>query len=110
MSQHAHPKEIVVIGAGIVGASIAFRLAQRGAVVTVTDAGEPGQGASTVSFAWINARDKNPRASTSRNRTGWNASPAAAIEAWFHGVLLAGIRPHPAGRYLISIRQDRCRQ
>jgi glycine/D-amino acid oxidase-like deaminating enzyme len=68
MSQHAPSKEIVVIGAGIVGASIAFRLAQRGAAVTVVDAGEPGQGASAVSFAWINARDKNPRAYHDLNR------------------------------------------
>ena len=57
---------IAVIGAGIVGASIAFHLARRGAKVTLIDAGEPGkkskvQPATAVSFAWMNARDKNPR-------------------------------------------------
>ena len=57
---------IVVIGAGIVGASIAFHLARRDAKVTLIDAGEPGKGsaiqpATAVSFAWMNARDKNPR-------------------------------------------------
>ncbi len=57
---------IAVIGAGIVGTSIAFHLARRGAKVTLIDAGEPGkksaiQSATAVSFAWMNARDKNPR-------------------------------------------------
>ncbi len=57
---------IAVIGAGIVGVSIAFHLVRRGAKVTLIDAGEPGkrskvQPATAVSFAWMNARDKNPR-------------------------------------------------
>ena len=52
---------IIVIGAGIIGSSIAFHLAQRRAQVTIFDAATPGQGTSAVSFAWINARDKNPR-------------------------------------------------
>ena len=52
---------VVVVGAGIVGASIAFHLSLRGAQVTIVDTGEPGQGTSRVSFAWINGRDKNPR-------------------------------------------------
>ena len=68
MNNEQEPKKIVVIGAGIVGASIAFRLAQRGADVTILDASEPGKGASVVSFAWINARDKNPRAYHDLNR------------------------------------------
>ncbi|MGB1749391.1 MAG: NAD(P)/FAD-dependent oxidoreductase [Dehalococcoidia bacterium] len=53
-------KQIVVIGGGIVGASVAFHLAKRGAKVTVIEAGQPGQGASRVSYAWINGRDKSP--------------------------------------------------
>lgn len=55
-----HTPHVVVIGAGILGASIAFHLTLRGAQVTVVEAGEPGQGASRVSFAWLNAYDKNP--------------------------------------------------
>ena len=52
---------VVVIGAGVVGSSVAFNLSRRDVQVTVIDADEPGRAASLVSFAWANARDKNPR-------------------------------------------------
>jgi glycine/D-amino acid oxidase-like deaminating enzyme len=50
MAQH-----IAVVGAGIIGASIAYRLAQAGARVSVIDAGMPATAASGRSFGWINA-------------------------------------------------------
>jgi glycine/D-amino acid oxidase-like deaminating enzyme len=53
-------KRVVVVGAGIVGASIAWHLASDGADVTVIDAGEPGGLATRNSFAWINASWGNP--------------------------------------------------
>lgn len=59
---------ITVIGAGIVGSAIAFHLARRGAEVTLLDAGEPGMGASSHSFAWINAFGKEPRHYNELNR------------------------------------------
>ena len=46
---------VIVIGAGIIGASIAWHLARLGAVVTVVEAGEPGGIATRSSWAWINA-------------------------------------------------------
>ena len=46
---------VVVIGAGVVGSSVAFRLAQAGAAVTVLEAGRIGGGTSHTSFAWINS-------------------------------------------------------
>jgi glycine/D-amino acid oxidase-like deaminating enzyme len=52
---------VVVVGAGIVGASVAFHLARRGAAVTVLDAAEPGGGVSATSMCWLNACDKKPR-------------------------------------------------
>ena len=56
-------RKIVVVGGGIVGATIAFHVADRGAQVTVVDAGSPGEGeTSRASFGWINAREKGPKA------------------------------------------------
>ena len=49
-----------MVGAGIVGASIARHLAVAGAAVTVLDAAEPGGIATAASFAWINASWGNP--------------------------------------------------
>ena len=54
------PEHVVVIGGGIVGGSVAFHLAKRGVRITVIEADQPGQGASRVSYAWINGRDKTP--------------------------------------------------
>lgn len=51
--------KIIVIGAGIVGASIAWHLAKAGARVTVL-AEEGGGRATPNSFAWINASWGNP--------------------------------------------------
>ncbi|MEO1223973.1 MAG: FAD-dependent oxidoreductase [Pseudomonadota bacterium] len=53
MMTEANPR-IVVIGAGIVGASIAYHLAGRGVQVTIIDKGAPAAGATAKSFAWIN--------------------------------------------------------
>ena len=60
--------QVVVVGAGIVGASIAYHLTQRGARVTIVDSGKPGFGASSHSFAWINAGAKSPAAYHDLNR------------------------------------------
>lgn len=50
----------VVVGAGIVGASIAWHLRDAGAKVIVVDAQPPGGIATPCSFAWINATHGNP--------------------------------------------------
>ncbi len=67
-------KHVVVIGAGIVGASIAWRVASRGARVTIVDQGEPGGGASSHSFAWINAGAKEP--------VGYHNLNRRSLEMW----------------------------
>jgi glycine/D-amino acid oxidase-like deaminating enzyme len=56
------------VGAGIVGASIAYHLALRNVSVTLIDKSRPGSGASSHSFAWINAGAKSPIAYHDFNR------------------------------------------
>ena len=59
---------VAVVGAGVVGGAIAFHLARRGAEVTLIDADEPGMGATSHSFAWINSFGKEPRHYGALNR------------------------------------------
>src|SRR5690242_8191031 len=54
-------RRCVVIGAGILGAAVAARLAAAGLRVTLLDQDEPGRATSRWSFAWINSNDKAPR-------------------------------------------------
>lgn len=67
------PIRIVIVGAGAVGASIAAFLAERGASVTVVDAGAPGGGTSSTSFAWVNSNGKEPDDYFEINRAGLEA-------------------------------------
>lgn len=48
-------ENIIVVGGGIVGASIAYHLASNGAKVTILEKSIPASGASSKSFGWINA-------------------------------------------------------
>lgn len=50
-----------MVGAGIVGASIGYHLAQAGARVTIIDAADAATAATAASFAWINASHDNPQ-------------------------------------------------
>lgn len=54
------PLHVLIVGAGIIGASIAWHLARAGARVTIIDATEPGGVATRGSWAWINASWGNP--------------------------------------------------
>jgi glycine/D-amino acid oxidase-like deaminating enzyme len=68
---------IVIAGAGIVGANIAYQLARRGADVTVLERDTPAHGATSKSFAWINSTfSKQPWAYFYLNRLG--------MQAWRH--------------------------
>ena len=59
---------MIVVGAGIVGASVAYHAARAGAAVTMVDAGRPGAGVTADSFAWVGA-------------AGVRTGPAAVIRA-----------------------------
>lgn len=52
---------IIVVGAGIVGASIAWHLTRRGAKVTIIADGAPGGVATPNSLSWINSNHRFPR-------------------------------------------------
>jgi glycine/D-amino acid oxidase-like deaminating enzyme len=47
--------KVGIVGGGIVGASIAYHLAQAGATVVLFEKTGPAQGATQNSFAWVNA-------------------------------------------------------
>jgi len=55
-----HKTEVVVVGAGAVGCSIAYQLAKRGKNVTLVDKVGPGAGTSTASFGLVWATHKEP--------------------------------------------------
>jgi glycine/D-amino acid oxidase-like deaminating enzyme len=79
---------IAVVGAGVIGATIAFRLAEKGAEVLLLDRAEPGSGVTAASYAWINANEKLPReyyelntaAMVEYRRLAWRLAPAP----WYH--------------------------
>jgi glycine/D-amino acid oxidase-like deaminating enzyme len=79
----------IVIGAGVMGASVAYRLAQAGAGVTVLEATRVGGGTSGTSFAWTNAHKKPPKPYHDLNVAGMKAHAALADEfgatPWWHG-------------------------
>lgn len=52
--------EVVVIGGGVVGASIAFHLNEKGRQVLVVDRGFPGSGTSGATQSWIWVHTKSP--------------------------------------------------
>jgi glycine/D-amino acid oxidase-like deaminating enzyme len=53
--------KVAVIGAGIVGSSVAYRLSEGGAGVVLIDGAQPASGTTSTSFAWVNANNKLPR-------------------------------------------------
>jgi glycine/D-amino acid oxidase-like deaminating enzyme len=81
--------EIIVVGAGVLGTSVAYRLALAGAKVTVLEATRVGGGTSGISFAWTNSCNKSPRAYHDLNVAGMQAHAALRDEfgttPWWHG-------------------------
>jgi glycine/D-amino acid oxidase-like deaminating enzyme len=53
---------VVIVGAGIIGASLAYHLARRNVRVTLVDRGKPARGVTHRSFAWINVSHGLPEA------------------------------------------------
>lgn len=79
-----------MIGAGVLGASVAARLASSGQHVTLLDRNEPGRATSRWSFAWLNSNDKAPRSYHDLNHAGIRAwadlAPDLDGAAWYRPV------------------------
>src|SRR5277367_7127898 len=60
LQAHSRALQVGVVGGGIVGASIAYHLAQAGARVTLFEKAQPASGATQNSFAWLNAFVADP--------------------------------------------------
>lgn len=71
---------VVVAGAGIIGASIAYHLAKRGARLTLLERERPAAGTTRNSFAWLNASSKSPRGYYELNLAGMLGGRRLAIE------------------------------
>src|SRR5215475_10569851 len=103
------PRRVVVAGGGIVGASIAYHLARRGAAVTLCEKDRPAAGATEKSFAWINATfSKQPRAYFELNRLGmarWHEIDAELAGSL--GVRWGGsVEWYPPGDDADALRRD----
>jgi glycine/D-amino acid oxidase-like deaminating enzyme len=67
------PRSVIVVGAGIVGACLAYRLAGSGIDVTVVETAAPRAGASGGSWAWINAMAATDKSYYDLRRAGIGA-------------------------------------
>jgi glycine/D-amino acid oxidase-like deaminating enzyme len=70
----------IVIGAGVVGSSVAYRLTQGGMSVSIFERGYVGGGTSSATFGWINANNKPPREYHELNVAGMRAHMALRAE------------------------------
>ncbi|MBA2535143.1 MAG: FAD-binding oxidoreductase, partial [Rubrobacter sp.] len=79
--------KVAVVGAGIVGSSVAYRLSEGRAEVVLIDGAEPGSGTTSASFAWVNANNKLPRDYFELNLAGMREHERLREEIggdWFH--------------------------
>ncbi len=68
-SYSSQTKNVVIVGAGIIGATLGYHLSRRaGMTVTLLERDLPGAGASGHSFAWVNGFGKDPREYHTLNR------------------------------------------
>ncbi len=104
-------KHVIVIGAGVIGASIAFRLAAAGLSVTVLERDRIGAGTSGTSFTWVNANEKLPRSYHEINVMGMKAHDDLEAEfggrPWYNGGGSVEWRTDPAEARELRERVDR---
>jgi glycine/D-amino acid oxidase-like deaminating enzyme len=106
--------EIVVVGSGITGASIAYHAARLGATVTIVDKALPAAGATGESFGWIGASERVPGPGGALHAIATReyrrlAAELPAVRVCWRGSLQWGGR-HPLddlepGRHLVRAEQ-----
>jgi glycine/D-amino acid oxidase-like deaminating enzyme len=92
--------KVAVVGAGIVGTSVAYRLSEGGAEVTLIDGSEPGSGTTSTSFAWVNANNKLPHNYFELNLAGMGEHERLHEE-------LGGGWLHPTGNLILPTEGER---
>ena len=104
-------RRCVVIGAGVMGASVAASLASAGLAVTLLEADQPGRATSRWSFAWLNSNDKAPRPYHDLNYAGLQAWAELAADldgaAWYRPVGHLELATTDAGRAELEARVRR---
>lgn len=98
------PKKVIVVGAGIIGASLAYHLAKAGALVTVVDAlPKPGGVATPNTWGWINASYFNPEPYAKlrmRSMEMWRAlSSVSDLKVNWCGSLLWDVPAHELHKF-----------
>jgi len=72
--------DVIVVGAGMIGLSLAWRLQEAGLATVVLERGRVGGGTSSATFAWVNATSKSADADYHRLNAGGMAAYAALAE------------------------------
>lgn len=79
---------VVVIGAGVLGSGLAWRLARNGVACTLVERDSPASGTTGSSFSWYNANSKRPEDYFRLNLAGMEAHHALRDELgeapWMH--------------------------
>lgn len=104
---------VAVIGAGVIGLSVAVEAASRGFRVTLIEQGTPGAGTSSTSYAWVNSNNKTPTSYYELNLAGLNAHHELARRTGGEWLVTTGhleVATSPAHREELRARTDRMRE
>src|SRR5262249_47231934 len=93
--------DAIVLGAGIVGVSVALHLAKRGLAVVLVDRGEPGRGTSYGNAGIIEANTLFPPAFPASLKSLMCIALKLAPEANYHASFLARVAP-----WLLAFRRN----
>jgi D-amino-acid dehydrogenase len=93
--------DAIVLGAGIVGVSVALHLVKRGLAVTLVDRGEPGRGTSYGNAGIIEANTLFPVAFPASLKSLLRIALKRAPEANYHASFLARVMP-----WLLAFRRN----